>query len=83
MRIYVVDAHPVFREGLKGILRDSHDITVVGEAETCQDLLEKVNKNCDVVTLDGELDSLAFLQTLDKFRPQGTTALHTGSHQAY
>lgn len=71
MRIYVVDAHPVFREGLKGILRDSQDITVVGEAETCQDLLEKVNKNCDVVTLDGELDSLAFLQTLDKFRPKG------------
>jgi two-component system, NarL family, invasion response regulator UvrY len=71
MRIYVVDAHPVFREGLKGILRDSHDITVVGEADKCQDLVEKVIGNCDVITLDGELDSLGLLQTLDKFRPKG------------
>ena len=71
MRVYVVDGHPVFREGLKGILRDSHDITVVGEADRCQDLVEKVIGNCDVITLDGELDSLGLLQTLDKFRPKG------------
>jgi DNA-binding NarL/FixJ family response regulator len=71
MRVYVVDAHPVFREGLKGILRESHDITVVGEADRCLDLIEKVIGNCDVVTLDGELDSLGLLQTLDKFRPKG------------
>jgi DNA-binding NarL/FixJ family response regulator len=52
-------------------LRDSHDISVVGEADRCQDLIEKVIGNCDVVTLDGELDSLGLLQTIDKFRPKG------------
>ena len=71
MRVYVIDAHPVFREGLKGILRDSPDLTVIGEADSCQDLLEKVTGNCDLVILDGELDSLTMLQTLDKSRPKG------------
>jgi two-component system, NarL family, invasion response regulator UvrY len=71
MRVFVVDSHPVFREGLKSILSSSRDITVVGEADTCQDLLEKIAGECDLITLDGELDSLALLQSLDKYRPKG------------
>jgi two-component system, NarL family, invasion response regulator UvrY len=71
MRVYLIDAHPVFREGLKGILRDSNDLTVIGEADSCQDSLEKIAGNCELITLDGELDSLTLLQTLDKFRPKG------------
>ena len=30
MRVYVVDSHPVFREGLKTVLSNSHDISVIG-----------------------------------------------------
>jgi len=71
MRVYVVDAHPVFREGLKTILSSSHDITVVGEADTCRPLLQKIDTDCDLITLDGELDSLALLQSLEKTRPKG------------
>src|SRR5262245_5269738 len=71
MRVYVVDSHPVFREGLKTILSSSRDITVVGEADTCEDLLQKIGSDCDLITLDGELDSLALLQALEKFRPKG------------
>jgi two-component system, NarL family, invasion response regulator UvrY len=71
MRVYVVDSHPVFREGLKTVLSNSHDINVIGEADSCQDLLQKLNVDCDLITLDGELDSLAFLQSLEKMRPKG------------
>ena len=71
MRVYVVDSHPVFREGLKTVLSNSHDITVIGEAESCRDLLQKINGECDLITLDGELDSLALLQSLEKTRPKG------------
>jgi two-component system, NarL family, invasion response regulator UvrY len=71
MRVYVVDSHPVFREGLKSVLSNSRDITVVGEADSCQDLLQKVDGECDLITLDGELDSLATLQALEKLRPKG------------
>jgi two-component system, NarL family, invasion response regulator UvrY len=71
MRVYVVDSHPIFREGLKTILSSSRDMTVVGEADTCEDLLQKIGPDCDLITLDGELDSLALLQSLEKFRPKG------------
>jgi len=71
MRVYVVDSHPVFREGLKSVVSSSRDITIVGEADTCQDLLQKIGGDCDLITLDGELDSLALLQSLEKFRPKG------------
>jgi two-component system, NarL family, invasion response regulator UvrY len=71
MRVYVVDSHPVFREGLKTVLSNSHDINVIGEADDCRDLLQKLNGDCDLITLDGELDSLAFLQSLEKMRPKG------------
>jgi DNA-binding NarL/FixJ family response regulator len=71
MRVYVVDSHPVFREGLKTVLSNSHDITVIGEADSCRDLLQKINGDCDLITLDGELDSLALLQSLEKTRPKG------------
>src|SRR5262249_46939948 len=44
--------------------------TVVGEAETCRQMLEPPN-NVDVVILDGELDSIALLTALRKNRPKG------------
>jgi two-component system invasion response regulator UvrY len=71
MRVFFVDAHPVFREGLKSIMIQARDLTVVGESDTCEDLLQKVGSECDLLVLDGELDSLAVLQTLEKTRPRG------------
>jgi len=71
MRVYVVDSHPVFREGLKSILSSSRDLTVIGEADSCNGLLEKFDQECDLITLNGELDSLALLQSLEKSRPKG------------
>ena len=71
MRVFFVDAHPVFREGLKSIMNLARDLTVVGESDTCEDVLQKVGSECDLLILDGELDSLAVLQTLEKTRPRG------------
>ena len=71
MRVFVVDSHPVFREGLKSIMAAERDLTVVGEAEACGGLLEKIENECDLLILDGELDSLGLLQSLEKTRPRG------------
>lgn len=71
MRVFLVDAHPVFREGLKRIMSVASDLTVIGEADTCRDLLEQLCKDCDLVILDGEADSLDLLQCLEKARPKG------------
>jgi two-component system, NarL family, invasion response regulator UvrY len=71
MRVYLVDAQPVFREGLKSIMRSAREFTVVGEADACSDVMRNGRMECDLVVLDGELDSLAFLQLLEKTRVKG------------
>jgi len=53
IRVFIVDDHTIFREGLKRVLCTVTDITVVGEAAEGQDALDKILKNtCDVVVLD-------------------------------
>jgi len=70
MRVFLVDSQPIFREGLKNIIGTAHDLTVVGEAPTCEDVLENA-KNADLIILDGEMDSLVFLNSLEKIRTKG------------
>jgi DNA-binding NarL/FixJ family response regulator len=70
MRVFVVDSQPVFREGLKHIMSGSRDLTVVGEAATCRGLAQTL-KDFELLILDGEMDSLTLLQSLDKARPKG------------
>jgi len=71
MRVYLVDGQPVFREGLKSIIATMRDLTVIGEADNCKEALQKAGKDCELLVLDGELDSLAFLQSLEKTRNRG------------
>lgn len=53
IRVLVVDDHLLFREGLKFILSDTEDITVVGEAGTAADAIQMVRRTpCDVLLLD-------------------------------
>jgi DNA-binding NarL/FixJ family response regulator len=70
MRVFLVDSQPIFREGLKTIIGAEHDLTVVGEANTCRDVLPTAT-NADLLILDGELDSLLLLNSLEKIRPKG------------
>jgi len=71
MRVFLIDAHPISREGLKSIMKSAGDLNVVGETDTCRDVLDKVGEQCDLLVLDGELDSLSLLQSLQKVRPRG------------
>jgi DNA-binding NarL/FixJ family response regulator len=69
MRVFLIDNQPIFREGLKTIIRNDRDLTIVGEADTCRDLSETAN--ADLLILDGELDSLVLLDSLQKTRAKG------------
>jgi DNA-binding NarL/FixJ family response regulator len=71
MRVFVVDSQPVFREGLKSIIEAANDLRVVGESSTYRDVLDEA-KHSDLLILDGEMDSLAFLDSLDKARRKGS-----------
>jgi len=70
MRVFLVDSYPIFREGLKSIITASRDFTVVGEADSCHDMLQAA-KNADLIILDGEVDSFALLNSLEKSRHKG------------
>ena len=52
IKTFVIDDHPLIREGLKQILCEASDISVEGEASIGVEALNKVEENLfDVVTL--------------------------------
>ncbi|WP_395055102.1 response regulator [Polaromonas sp.] len=78
LNILIGDDHRIVREGLKQVLADAPDITVVAEAETGPDILEKVDAlggsaGLAAVLLDIALpgrDGMDVLQALKKTWPQ-------------
>ena len=71
--ILIVDDHPVLRRGLAVLIESEPDLSVCGEAATCQDALEAVRESGpDVVLVDLELDGchgLDLVRTLKARHP--------------
>jgi two-component system invasion response regulator UvrY len=64
-RVLLADDHVLVREGLKKILREELDITVVGEARTGAEIQDQVAKTkCDVLILDLSLPDKSGLDVL-------------------
>ena len=64
-RVFIADDHVLVREGLKKILREEIDITVVGEARTAAEVQERVGKSkCDILVLDLSLPDKSGLDVL-------------------
>jgi two-component system nitrate/nitrite response regulator NarL len=58
IRVFLVDDHPIVREGVRSFLTN-HSISVVGEASDAKEALRKVKKLApDVVVLDVNLPSI-------------------------
>jgi DNA-binding NarL/FixJ family response regulator len=70
MRVFLVDKEPIFREGLKSVLKTQQGLTVVGEANSCQDVHE-TPRDVDLMIMDGELNSMPLLNSLQKTRSKG------------
>lgn len=71
IKILIADDHPIVRRGLKQILSDESDVTLVGEAQNGREVLEMVyQEHWDAVVLDigmpgrGGLDTLRELKRL-------------------
>ncbi|NUO20000.1 response regulator transcription factor [bacterium] len=74
IRVFIVDDHKIVREGLKQILSETPDISLVGEASNGPDFLEQMETvRFDILVLDltmpgrGGLDVLA---TVKRLRPE-------------
>lgn len=56
IRVFIVDDHPVVREGLRSLLSTEDDMTIVGEAGSAVEALRGANETSpDVVVLDIKL----------------------------
>lgn len=73
IRVMVTDDHKILREGLKGLLNDTDDMTVVAEAGDIQELFAKLETTtCDVLVLDISLPGRSGLDALKQLKAQGS-----------
>ena len=69
IRILIVDDHTVVRRGLKQILTEETDMSVVGEAHNAQEMLTLVRKlPCDVIVADISMPGRSGLDVLKELK---------------
>ncbi|HSB78969.1 MAG TPA: response regulator transcription factor [Candidatus Methylomirabilis sp.] len=69
IRILIVDDHTVVRRGLKQILTEETDMSVVGEAHNAQEMLALVRKlPCDVIVADISMPGRSGLDVLKELK---------------
>jgi DNA-binding NarL/FixJ family response regulator len=69
IKILIADDHPVVRKGLKDIIAEIPDITVVDEASAGMEAVDKVRKNdYDVVLLDISMPGIDGLEALKQIK---------------
>ena len=74
LRVLIADDHPVVRQGIRQIVAATDDITVVDEATTGHETLQRLaDVQCDLVLLDlslPDIDGLDLLKQLKREHPQ-------------
>ncbi|MBM4421906.1 MAG: response regulator transcription factor [Chloroflexi bacterium] len=74
--VVIVEDHPVFRQGLKEILRGEPDMTVLGETADGGEAIELIRSlNPDVILLDVNLPGMNGLQIVRQLKSDRNKAL--------
>ncbi|WP_003544787.1 response regulator transcription factor [Desulfotomaculum nigrificans] len=68
IKVMLIEDHNVFREGLKKLIDLEDNMSVVAEAGSCQEALENVNQDIDVILLDIGLPDGDGLELCEKIR---------------
>jgi DNA-binding NarL/FixJ family response regulator len=69
IRVFLADDHPIVREGLKRILSETSDISIVGEADSGKEVLRALqNQTCDVLLLDLSMPGKNGMEVLKQLR---------------
>ena len=71
IRIVVADDHTIVREGLKQVLSAAADLTIVGEAQNGQEVLQRVREeNFDVLLLDMSMPGKSGIELIKQVRAE-------------
>jgi DNA-binding NarL/FixJ family response regulator len=71
IKVIIVDDHLIVREGLKQIISDTSDISVVEEASNGQEAINKIrNNDCDVLLLDISMPGRSGLEILKEIKSE-------------
>lgn len=74
IKVFIVDDHEIIRRGLKIILKDAFDLSVVGEAINGNDAIDKIpHTDIDVLLLDMNMPGkcgIELLTELKKLKPE-------------
>lgn len=69
IRVFIVDDHEIIRQGLKMILKEAPDLTVVGEAADGNEALKKLRTaECDVLVLDMNMPGKSGIELLTEIK---------------
>ena len=69
IKLFIVDDHPVFRQGLRDVLETDPHLSVVGEASNGEDAIDQTpGINPDVILMDVNLPDIMGLQVTRKIK---------------
>jgi len=71
IRILVVDDHPVFRQGLAGLIEDQSDMVLVGEASNGREAIQQFRaQQPDITLMDLQMPAMTGLDAMVAIRKE-------------
>ncbi len=84
--IFIVEDHPIIRQGYAALINRESDMTVCGEATSVEDAIQRLPEiNPDLVIVDislGESSGLELLKQLQRVAPQLPTLVVSGHDES-
>ncbi|MBF0309669.1 MAG: response regulator transcription factor [Magnetococcales bacterium] len=73
IRIVIIDDHGVLRDGISSLIRNEHDMKVVGEAGSGHDAVRLImDGQCDLALLDVNLPDMDGMEVVRQVRSRGS-----------